>query len=127
MTETHRLWTGRKGSNVSSPIYHDKHLYWASDNGGIVYCAEASTGTIVYEERLERAEQIYAAPVLADGKLYYVSRRGQTFVVAAKPTFDLVAKNEFGRGAGVFNASPAIADGSLFLRSDVFLFCIGSK
>lgn len=45
-------------------------------------------------------------------------------MVAAKPTFDLVAKNEFGRGAGVFNASPAIADGALFLRSDNFLYCI---
>lgn len=127
VTETHRLWTGRKGSNVSSPIYHDEHLYWANDNLGIAYCAEASTGTIVYEERLERAGQIYAAPVLADGKLYYVARHGHTFVVAAKPTFDLLAVNEFGRGSGVFNASPAIADGALFLRSDNFLFCVESK
>ncbi len=127
VTETHRQWTGRKGSNVSSPIYHDRHLYWANDNLGIVYCAEASTGQVLYEERIERAEQIYAAPVLADGKLYYVSRRGQTFVVAAKPEFELVAKNEFGRGAGVFNASPAVVDGAMFLRSDNFLFCIKGK
>jgi outer membrane protein assembly factor BamB len=127
VTETHRLWTGQKGSNVSSPIYHDKHLYWANDNLGIVYCADATTGQIIYEERLDRAGQVYAAPVLVDGKLYYLSRHGHTFVVAAKPTFELLAVNQFGRDAGVFNASPAIADGALFVRSDKFLFCIDGK
>jgi outer membrane protein assembly factor BamB len=28
VTDSHRLWTSRKGSNVSSPVYHDGHLYW---------------------------------------------------------------------------------------------------
>ena len=80
---------------------------------------------MVYEERLPRAGQIYASPVLADGRLYYTSRGGRTYVVAAKPQFELLATNELGR-VGTFNASPAVAGGRLFLRADQWLFCIGA-
>jgi len=125
VTRTHRLWTGRKGSNVPSPVFCDGHLYWVHESG-IAFCAEAKSGRIVYEERLPRAGQIYASPVLADGKLYYVARWGRAYVVAAKPKFELLATNELGR-AGMFNASPAVAGGRLFLRSDQFLYCLGRE
>ncbi len=125
VTATHRLWTLKKGSNVSSPILHEGHLYWAHENDGTLFCVEAKTGRVVYEERLPRAGQFYASPVLADGKLYYTTRGGRTYVVAAKPKFELLATNELGR-VGVFNASPAVANGQLFLRADKVLFCIGA-
>jgi hypothetical protein len=125
VTASHRLWTLKKGSNVSSPILHDGHLYWAHENEGVAYCVDAKTGQLVYAERFERAGQIYASPVLADGKLYYTARGGRTFVVAAKPKFELIATNELGR-VGTFNASPAVAGGCLFLRADQWLFCIGA-
>jgi outer membrane protein assembly factor BamB len=124
VSNTHCLWRGKKGSNVSSPIIHDGHLYWASDSLPIVTCASIATGEVAYEERLPRADQFYPSPVLADGKLFYVTRRGQTFVVAAKPKFELLATNELDERA-VFNACPVVADGRLFLRSDRFLYCIG--
>jgi len=126
VTATHRLWTLKKGSNVSSPILHGDHVYWAHENEGILFCVEAEGGGVVYEERLPRAGQFYASPVLADGKLYYTTRGGRTYVVAAKPKFELLATNELGR-VGVFNASPAVAGGRIFLRSDKTLFCIGAK
>jgi outer membrane protein assembly factor BamB len=125
VTASHRLWTLKKGSNVSSPILHEGHLYSAHENDGVAYCVEAKTGRVVYAERLQGAGQIYASPVLADGKLYYTSRGGRTFVVAAKPKFELIATNELGR-VGTFNASPAVAGGCLFLRADQWLFCIGA-
>ena len=128
VTESHRMWTSRKGSNVSSPVLHEGHLYWMHEGLGIAYCAKAETGKIVYEERVDRADQIYSSPVLADGKLFYVSRSGRTFVLAAKPEFKQLATNEFGRSErSMFNASPAVADGRLFLRSDRFLYCLGKK
>jgi outer membrane protein assembly factor BamB len=126
VTRTHRLWKIAKGSNVPSPIYHDGHLYWANDVSGVVYCADAKTGEIVYEKRLERADQIYASPVLAGGNLYYTSRSGRTWVIAAQPEFRQVAVNDL-RDRSEFNASPAVADGRLFLRSGKSLFCIGEK
>jgi outer membrane protein assembly factor BamB len=125
VTRSHRLWTLKNGSNVSSPVLADGRLYWAHENDGTVFCVEAATGRVVYEERLERAGQIYASPVLADGRIYYTSRGGRTFVVAAKPGFELLAANDLGR-TGTFNASPAVAGGCMFLRADRWLFCIGT-
>ena len=126
VTTSHRVWTGRKGSNVSSPIFHKGHLFWAHDNLGIVYCADAKSGAIVYEQRLERAGQFYASPVLAGGNLYYVSRRGRIYVVAATPEFQLLATNDLGDDS-TFNASPAVAGNRLLVRSDRYLYCIGQK
>jgi outer membrane protein assembly factor BamB len=126
VTTTHRLWTSRKGSNVSSPVVHDGHLYWMHDNQGIAYCAEAASGQIVYEQSIPRAGQFYASPVLVDGKLYYVARTGRTYVVKANPKYELLAVNE-PLERSMFNASPAIAAGRLFLRSDRFLYCIGKQ
>ena len=125
-TASHRLWTGTRGSNVSSPVLAGEHLYWAHENRGEVYCARAKTGEIVYTQRLERAGQIYASPVLSGGNLYYTTREGRTYVVAAGPEFKLVATNELER-RGRFNASPAVADGRLYMRSDRYLYCIGGR
>lgn len=124
VTGTHRLWTSQKGSNVSSPVYLDGHLYWAHDNLGIVYAAKASTGEIVYERRLERAGQIYASALLAEGRIYYLTREGKTFVIAAKPEFQQLAVNDLG-DRSVFNGSPAVAGSRILLRSDKHLYCLG--
>lgn len=126
VTGSHRLWKAVKGSNVSSPIYHAGHLYWMHENLGVAYCAEAGTGNIVYEERLPNAGQAYASPILADGKLYYFTRFGRAFVLAAEPVFKQLAANELKDG-GRFNACPAAADGRLYARSDGFLYCLGQR
>ncbi|MDY0170951.1 MAG: PQQ-binding-like beta-propeller repeat protein, partial [Thermoguttaceae bacterium] len=85
VTDTHRLWTSQKGSNVSSPVYHDGHLYWPHESREIAYCVKAATGEVVYEQRLNRAGQFYASALLADGRLYYLTRQGKTFVLATRP------------------------------------------
>jgi outer membrane protein assembly factor BamB len=126
VTRQNRLWAAKKGSNVASPIYHDGHLYWMNDVLGIAYCAEAKTGNILYEERLPRAGQVYASPVLAEGRVHYTTRDGRTYVVAAKPTFELLATNDLS-DRSMFNASPAVAGGKLLIRSDKYLYCLGKK
>lgn len=124
VTASHRLWTLNKGSNVSSPILHDGHLYWLHENLGIAVCVEAKTGRLVYEERLERADQFYASPVLADGRLYCVDRRGGVHVLAAKPKFAALARNDLGDRSS-FDASPAVDGRRLLIRSDKHLYCVG--
>ena len=62
-----------------TPIYHDGYLYWVSEKDGIAYSIDAKTGKEVYGERLSpRPDRIYASPVAADGKIYYVSRSNGT-------------------------------------------------
>lgn len=126
VSATHRLWTLNKGSNVSSPVYYQGHLYWASEGKGVVYCVDADKGKLVYQQRLQpAAELIYASATVGDGKFYYVSRAKGTYVVAAGPQFKLLAHNVFDGDTSVCNGSPAIADGRIYLRSDRFLYCIG--
>lgn len=124
VTRTHRLWMTKKGANVPSPVYHDGRLYWFNETSLLAYCAEAATGKIVYEERVERGRDVYASALLADGKVYYVDRGGRTSVVAARPQFELIATNDL-RDGSTFNASPVALDGRLYIRSDKCLYCVG--
>jgi hypothetical protein len=81
---------------------------------------------MVYAERLKPdAGQIWASPVLADGKLYYISKQNGVFVVAAEPKFKLLAHNVLKGDESRSNASLAVSDGQLFLRNDQYLYCIG--
>ncbi len=125
VTETHRRWELAKGSNVCSPVIHDGHIYWAKESG-IVYCANIDTGELVYGQRLKpNSGLVYASPLLSGGNLYYVSRQNGTYVVAAKPEFELVAHNVIEGDESVFNASPVPTSDGLLLRSDEYLYHIG--
>lgn len=124
VTATHRLWTSLKGSNVSSPVYLDGHLYWMHEQRGVAYCAVAETGQVVYEQRLEDAGQVYSSALLAGGRVYYLTREGKTFVLSARPEFEQLAVNDLNDGS-LFNGSPAVADNQLLIRSDKFLYCLG--
>jgi outer membrane protein assembly factor BamB len=127
VTESHRLWKVNKGTNVPSPILHDGHLYFAHENLGVAYCLNAKTGETVYEERLSPSPgQIYASPVLAGGNIYYTGRGGRTVIVAAQPTLKVVGEATLENNRGVFNASAAIAGKRLLIRSNKYLYCIGT-
>lgn len=126
VTRSHLVWKVNKGSNVPSPVVHEGHVYFAHENLGIVYCLDATTGQVVYEERLQPSPgQIYASPILAEGRLYYTGRTGRTVVVAARPRFEQLAENVLEGNRGVFNASAAVSGNSLLLRSNRALYRIG--
>ena len=125
---SHVLWKNGKGSNVPSPVLHDGHLYFAHENLGIVLCVNARTGDVVYEERLSPSPgMIYASPVLADGKLYYLGRGGRAVVLAATPKFAKLAENTLEGGRGIFNATPTFDGNRLLVRSNRALYCLGEK
>ncbi len=124
VTASHKLWAGKRGSNVTSPVYYAGHLYWMHESTGIAHCVDAKTGEFVYSERVDRAGEVYASAVLAAGRVYYQERGGRTHVLAAKPSFEVLATNDLEQ-RGLFNASPAIAGGRLYIRSDAYLYCIG--
>lgn len=126
VSKSHGLWRLKKGSNVSSPVYYQGHLYWTRD-GSTACCQNPATGEFVYEERLPGAGRIWSSPVLAEGKLYYVSQHKGTFVVAASPKFELLAHNTIEDDDSRTNASPIVSNGQLLLRTDRRLYCIGKK
>ncbi|MSQ94551.1 MAG: serine/threonine protein kinase [Gemmataceae bacterium] len=123
VTESHVPWKKNLGAVVSSPLYHDGNLYWAAN--GTAFCVKASDGSTIYRERLKAGGDFYASPVLADGKLYYVSRSDGAYVLEAGPKFNLLAHNTLDKST--FNAGPAVSGSQLFLRSDRYLYCIGKE
>ena len=126
VTESHVLWRAGVGSNVSSPVYLDGHLYWFHESRGTAVCVNAANGEIVYQERLDpRPGLIYASVLAADGKLYGVSQQAGTYVLAAKPQFEQLAVNRFADDKARSNASPVVSDGQILLRNDGAVYCLG--
>jgi outer membrane protein assembly factor BamB len=122
ISESHILWQTPSGASyVPSILYYEGLLYMTSDVG-IVTCAEASTGEQVWRQRLRGI--FFASPVAADGKVYFVSETGVTFVIQAGRVPHILARNDLGER---FIGSPAISGGQIFLRSDENLFCIGKS
>jgi outer membrane protein assembly factor BamB len=130
VTRTHVAWEGvRKGHrDVASPVVCDDRLY-AADNKGMLTCLDLKTGQQHYNERLGNGKnKAIGSPVLVRGKILFPLDDGVTVVVEPGPAFRVVARNRLGSGNQLdFGASPAVADGRLFLRSQSYLYCIGEK
>ena len=124
VTKTHKLWESTTGANVTSPVYHDGYLYWASDKA-IENCLRASDGEEVYRERLPTRGRIYSSIVRAGNKLYVTTRDQGIVVLAAKPEYEELAVNVIESDQTLVNASPAVSENQLLLRTDRFLYCIG--
>lgn len=130
VSATHIVWQTPKGSNVGSPVYKDGHLYFINDSRGIATCLDAATGAVVYEQPLssrQRRDRWYSTPLLAGDKMYCVGRETGTYVIAAKPQFELLATNVIANDDSISNASPAVSDGQIFLRSNKYAYCFGRK
>jgi outer membrane protein assembly factor BamB len=127
VTKTHVLWSNTKNSSyITSPVLIDDYLYWVNDQG-IANCVDRTTGKQVYQKRLPGAGQLYASVMAAGDKIYAVTREKGTFVLAAKPEFEQLAQNQLDDDAGICNAGPAVSHGRLLLRSNKYLYCIGTK
>lgn len=117
-------WTQKRSApEIASPILADGKLFTMQQQGGIVRCFDATTGKILYRERVPGAAGFTASPVAIAGRLYCLDERGQTAILETGKTLEVVATNKL---PGMFWSSPAIVDGRLLLRSDEQLFCIGS-
>ncbi len=121
VTETHIAWEQKKGVPTQpSPIYVKPFLYAITD-GGVATCYNPTNGEIVWQERV--GGNFSASPVYADGKIYFLSETGETTVIEASPQFRILAKNPLGEKC---QASIAISNRRLFIRSDRHLFCIAN-
>jgi outer membrane protein assembly factor BamB len=107
------------GAYHPTPIVVGDHLYVVYSTGFIA-CFEAKTGKEVYE-RQRLGGSFTASPVAYDGKIFCLSEEGTTYVVKAGAEFDLIGKNVINE---VALATPAVADGRLFLRTANALYCI---
>ncbi len=122
VTETHRLWDYTNLADCPTPTIHDGIVYVPRDDGtGRAF--EAESGKMLWQKRLA-GKEYRASPIVADGKVYLLSREGICTVIEEGPKYKVVSTNEL---PGDFYATPAISDGNLFLRSNTQLFAVGSS
>jgi outer membrane protein assembly factor BamB len=115
-------WEQRKGMpKVPSMLYLKPHLFAVTDVGQVT-CMKAETGEILWQERL--GGHFSASPVAAEGHIYLISDEGETTVIEASPDFKVLAKNPLGEKV---QASPALSQGQIFIRTEKHLFVVGKK
>ncbi len=119
-------WCQRSaGPYNPSPVLYGDYLYVLYDRG-LLACYDARTGNEVYgKTRLAPQTQAFtASPWACDGKIFCLSEDGDTFVVQAGKEFKLLRTNSVGE---LCMATPALAHGSLILRTESQLLRIGAK
>jgi outer membrane protein assembly factor BamB len=122
ITKTHVAWTLQRGAPLTpSPLIVGDELYLVSDFG-IASCVDAKTGQTHWQQRL--GGNYSASPVFADGRIYFQSEEGVTTVIAPGKTFQKLATSQLDGG---MLASMAVANGSLFIRTDSHLYRIGGR
>ena len=119
-TRTHIAWTLRRSApHTPSPLAVGDDLYIVSDLG-IATCLDGRTGETHWRERIGGNHS--ASPVFADGRIYFLSEEGVATVIAPGRQFQKLATNSLDGGA---LASMAVADGSIFIRTDSALYRLG--
>jgi outer membrane protein assembly factor BamB len=125
LTESNFLWkNARSLPNVPSPLVYRGVLYTLKE-GGILTSYDPKTGEIGKQARLPGALGTYfSSPVAADGKIYAINEEGKAAVIRAGAQWDVIRVNDLGDGC---KATPAIAGGRIYVRTDATLYCFAGK
>ena len=124
VTETHTRWTAPQvPEGIGSPIIVGPHVY-RLHTPGVLKCWEAATGRLVYAERLEGLSTTWASPVADGAGRLFFANAGKSYVLQTGAEFRVLAVNDLGDSN---HASPAVANGRLFLVGAKQLHCIGKK
>jgi outer membrane protein assembly factor BamB len=124
VTKTHVKWKHPKVlAEYSSPVISGDYVF-RTRRPGLLYCWKLSTGEQMFAERLDGLS-ILASPIATgDGRVYFAAG-AKSYVIQAGPKLEVLATNEL--AGGNTGASPAVANGRLYIRDRDTLYCIGKK
>jgi outer membrane protein assembly factor BamB len=122
VTKTHRLWHLTKGNpqTIGSPVLVGGNVYVVRENG-LFQCFEPKTGKDLANKK-RVCERTWSSLLAAGDRLYIATDDGDIHVLAARPELTELASNALGKEK--IQASIAVADGELFIRSHQHLWCI---
>ena len=107
---------------VPSPLLYGDKIYVCSVNRAIISCYQAQTGKVNFvKHRLEGMGEIFASPVGAAERVYFVGQNGRTQVIKLSEKLQVLATNTL---VDKFDCSPAIVGDELFLKGKEHLYCI---
>ncbi|MBA3701110.1 MAG: PQQ-binding-like beta-propeller repeat protein [Planctomycetes bacterium] len=123
ITASHVAWkTNKHLPYISSPLWYQGRVY-AMQNGGLLSCYDAASGTVQYvAERVGAQGDYYSSAVAADGRIYIASQKGTVVVLAAGNELKVLARNQM---EGQVFATPAIVDGIIYVRTEQGLWAFG--
>lgn len=113
------VWKSKRSIPKKPSLILHEDLLFGVEDGGVATCWNARTGETIWNERL--AGNHSASPILANGRLYFCTEEGKTYVVAADRQFKILAENTLADG---FMASPAVTGDALLLRTTRNLYRI---
>lgn len=121
VTKSKVAWKLDRGVPLTpSPLLVGNELYLVTDNG-IATCVDAKTGQEYWRARLGGNHS--ASPIYADGRIYFLSEEGESVVIAPGRQLKHLATNQVD---GRTLASMAVANGSIFIRSETHLYRISN-
>lgn len=125
MTEKSRLWKYERSlPNVPSPLLYQGILYLCKESG-ILTALDAKTGKVLKQARITGAlGDYFASPIAADGRIYTISHEGKMAVIKAGAEWEIEKLIEFD---DLVNATPAIVDGRIYVRTRSALYCFGKQ
>jgi outer membrane protein assembly factor BamB len=123
VTKTNHVWSIDSNTPyVPTVLAKGGYLYTIYDKGGTAICRDAKTGEAKWRRRISEAD-VSASPVMIDGKVFVIDEDGTVTVFEATAAgYKQLAKNRVGESV---LASPAVANGRLYVRGERHLFCIG--
>ena len=121
VSATHVEWRVATGAPYVSSLLVYRGLIFMAGDSGIISCIDAETGERLWQERT--GEIFSASPVAGDGRVYFAAESGETFVYAPERTPRLLASNSIN---GRIVATPAIAGGRIYFRTDERLHAVAS-
>jgi len=124
MTDTERIiWSRHQGTPyVPSPIIYGDQIYFTRSNTSVLSCLDLGTGAPVFpQQRIPGLANLYASPVAAAGRIYFVGRDGTAVVLQHGRKLNVLATNKLDEP---IDASPTIVDRQLYLRSTQHIYCI---
>lgn len=120
LTDGDVLWKQSQSTPDSCcPVVWNGLLFLVADNG-VASCFDAKTGEQQWRERLG-GRDYKASPLAAEGRIYFLSKDGTCSVVKAAAQFEVLSENKLD---DEFLASPAVSDGTIFLRGRKSLYAI---
>ncbi len=126
VTNSHIKWSVKTDSPfVPSPLLYKGYLYSVNDILGEIRCFDAKTGEKMWEKRfpVDAAKHGFSAsPIGVNGKVYFISDKGNVYVFKAGPKYNLLHVNQLGEKT---LATPALVDGRWYVRTRQHLYCFG--
>jgi outer membrane protein assembly factor BamB len=116
-------WRLPKGApDVPCPVIYDGLVFFCTAEIAKLTCADLMTGKVHYTEQRLGEGRYRSSLVAAGGHIFALGRdNGTTTVVKAGPKFEVVAQNVL---PDYFTASPAVANGRIYLRGFKNLYAI---